>query len=196
MRNLSRILDKVKIQLKRRQITHQTLALTRQKLQDDSVRPQFLMPRVEIIDDMNKERLVVKLEIPDVDPSNVKLRLHGNVLSVFGERTPDLSAVAEEYRDGLRFHSQSETGSYHRPKVILLGGGRVASLLSTQVNVPSNLNQSSQGPASPPPGHVRAERVYYNEMRYGVFCRNLRIPVGTKASAFSPIILPSINPVT
>ncbi|KAG6895441.1 hypothetical protein C0992_001214 [Termitomyces sp. T32_za158] len=141
------------------------------------------MPRVEIIDDMNKERLVVKLEIPDVDPSKVKLRLHDNMLSVFGERTPDLSAVAEEYRDGLRFHSQSDMGSSHRPKLILLGGGRVASL-STQLSVPSNSSQSSRTPASPPPGHVRAERVYYNEMRYGAFCRNLRIPVGTKASAF------------
>ncbi|KAG5339769.1 hypothetical protein J132_03109 [Termitomyces sp. J132] len=179
-RNLAHViaaLEKVKIQRIQEEASEKKLAFAREKLQNDPPRPQFLMPRVEIIDDMNQERLVVKLEIPDVDPSKVNLKLHGNVLSVFGERTPDLSAVAEEYRDGLRFHSQTDMGSHHRPKVILLGGGRVASLLSTQVHVPSNLKQSSsQTRASPPPGHVRAERIHYNELRYGAFCRNLRIP--------------------
>ncbi|KAG6860715.1 hypothetical protein C0995_008300 [Termitomyces sp. Mi166 len=179
-RNLARVvaaLDKVRIQTRQGEANEKRLTLAREKLRDDHPRPQFLMPRVEIIDDMNQERLVVKLEIPDVDPSKVKLKLHGSVLSVFGERTPDLSAVAEKYRDGLRFHSQTDLGSYHRPKVILLGGGRVSSLLSTQVSVPSNSKQpSSSTPAPPPPGHVRAERVHYNELRYGAFCRNLRIP--------------------
>ena len=205
-RNLAHViaaLEKVHIQRRQGEANERRLALAREKLQNDPPRPQFLMPRydlshlfdllaadafnrVEIIDDVNQERLVVKLEIPDVEPSNVKLKLHGNVLSVFGERTPDLSAVTEEYRDGLRFHSQTDMGSsYHHPKVILLGGGRVASLLSTQVHVPSNQRQSSsQSRAPPPAGHVRAERVHYNELRYGAFCRNLRVPVGTKASAF------------
>ncbi|KAG6852402.1 hypothetical protein C0991_012348 [Blastosporella zonata] len=173
-RSVATALDKLKIQSKKR-YAHD------KKLERASSRLQFLMPRVEIIDDTNQTNLIVKLEIPDVNPSDVHLKLHGTLLSIYGERQPDLSAIREEYRDGLRFHSQTRMDGNHSPSVILLGRGRVASFLSNQVHVPSKQQQqpAPQPPSSPPQGRTRAERVHYSELRYGAFCRNLRVPQGT-----------------
>ncbi|KAG6805417.1 hypothetical protein H0H92_015489 [Tricholoma furcatifolium] len=104
------------------------------------------------------------------------------MLYVSGERLPDTSYVAPEYLESLKRHSLTVPGSRNLPRVILLGGGNVESF-SVQPEYLHALAKRPHHRTNPAPSRrIVAQRAHYNELRFGKFCRKLRLPPGTKAS--------------
>ncbi|KAG6835784.1 hypothetical protein H0H93_014719 [Arthromyces matolae] len=140
-----------------------------------------------------RAKVFLKVEIPGVDPKDVKLTLDGTRLRITGERSPDLSDVPEEYRDEVGVAlSQSDLYGLQRAKLIVIGDGFVQSVSPDGVQGRFNRAQSpSTAPnvdaatsASPSGAHLRPERSFYDELRYGTFCRDFRVGPGTKACSF------------
>ncbi|GLB39859.1 hypothetical protein LshimejAT787_0703690 [Lyophyllum shimeji] len=146
--------------------------------------PHCLMPRLGIVDDKSQSRIIAQLEIPDVNPHMVQLRLQGDKLTVVGERQPHLSSVPAEYHDGLLRHSQAIIGGDQRPRLIMLRGGHVSSFSVPLQPPPSRQSHSAEGDAQA--GSTNSSEpisiMYYNELRYGPFRRDLRVPPATKAA--------------
>jgi len=142
-----------------------------------------LMPRLGIIDDKSKGRIIAQLEIPDVSPDTVQLKLQDDKLTVSGERQPQLASVPAEYQAGLLLHSQTIVGGDLRPRLIILRDGLVTSMSVPLHPPPSGPSQPIQSdtPLQSPKPIQPVSMMFYNELRYGPFRRELRIPPGTKA---------------
>ncbi|KAF5384412.1 hypothetical protein D9615_003305 [Tricholomella constricta] len=149
--------------------------------------PFLLMPRLGIIDDKSQDIIIAQLEVPDVSPESVKLELHGDKLTVSGERRPRLVTVPTEYEASFLHQSQTVVGGDQRPRLIMLGGGRVASFAVPLIQPQSRQSQPVQSGAPQPHGTSPASMVFYNEMRYGPFRRDLRVPLGTQASSYQAL---------
>ncbi|KAF8065197.1 hypothetical protein FPV67DRAFT_173389 [Lyophyllum atratum] len=162
-------------------------AMKKQRLEKYHTRPtapRCLMPRLGIIDDKSQGRIIAQLEIPDVGPNMVQLKFQGDKLTIIGERQPQLASVPAEYQAGLLLHSQTPmSGGDQRPRLIMLRGGHVTSV-SVPLQPPTSRQcqptQANAAPQSNDSNHP-VSMMYYNELRYGPFRRDLRVPPGTKA---------------
>ncbi|KAG5639730.1 hypothetical protein H0H81_000010 [Sphagnurus paluster] len=140
--------------------------------------PQYLMPRLAVIDDKTQSRIVAQLEVPDVVSRNLKLELLGDKLMVSGMRQPCLDSVPTEYRRGFLQQTQTVVGGDQRPQFILLGGGRVMSAPAPLAAAPPRQSKSLKSEAvqqhQPTDENRPISMVFYNELRYGPFRRDLR----------------------
>ncbi|KAG5644665.1 hypothetical protein DXG03_007964 [Asterophora parasitica] len=142
--------------------------------------PLCLMPRLGIVDDKSQNRILAQLEVPDVNRDSMQLKLHGDKLTVSGTRQPHMISVPAEYEAAFVLHSQTVIGGDQRPRLIMLAGDRVASV-AAPCTPPTRQSQAAQS-AAPQQPLSPVSLVFYNELRYGPFRRDLRVPLGTEAS--------------
>jgi HSP20 family protein len=64
-------------------------------------------PAMDLVEE--KDRLVLRLELPGVDPKAVEINLQGNLLTVHGERKE-----ASEHKDGTVLKRERRIGSFQR----------------------------------------------------------------------------------
>ena len=55
------------------------------------------------------DEIVVRAEVPGIDPEDLEIQLNGDVLSISGEKTAE-----EEHKEGARHYSERVYGSYQR----------------------------------------------------------------------------------
>ena len=64
-------------------------------------------PAMDLVEE--KDRLVLRLELPGVDPKAIEINLQGNLLTVHGERKEE-----SEHKDGTVLKRERRIGSFQR----------------------------------------------------------------------------------